>query len=186
MNKAVFLDRDGVINRKARAEGEYITRWEDMEILPGVGEALAWLNRVGFQVIIVTNQRAVAKGLITIEQLDAIHRRMCQYLSRAGARIDGIYYCPHVLDPPCTCRKPKPGMLLEAARAHDIDLAASWMIGDSEKDVEAGKRAGCRTARLIKNGESTNGSADVVASSLPAVIHKIFKLDEPYLTSSNR
>jgi histidinol-phosphate phosphatase family protein len=184
MNKAVFLDRDGVINRKARTEDEYITRWEEMVILPGVDQAVAWLNRVGFQVIIVTNQRGVAKGLITIAQLESIHERMRQHLARAGAKIHGIYYCPHELDPPCTCRKPGPGMLLEAARAHDINLAASWMIGDSEKDVEAGKRAGCRTVRLIEDGKSTDGTADVVAPSLLAAIHKILNL-EGYLAASD-
>jgi D-glycero-D-manno-heptose 1,7-bisphosphate phosphatase len=177
MNKAVFLDRDGVINRKAPREDEYITRWEEMEILPGVGQAIAWLNRVGFQVIVVTNQRGAAKGLITIAQLESIHERMCQHLACAGARIHGIYYCPHELEPPCTCRKPKPGMLLEAARAHNIDLVASWIIGDSEKDMEAGKRAGCRTARLIEDGKSTDDSADVVASSLLGTIHKILELE---------
>jgi D-glycero-D-manno-heptose 1,7-bisphosphate phosphatase len=166
MYKAVFLDRDGVINRKAPSEDEYITLWDEIEILPGVGQAIAWLNRLGFKVIVVTNQRGVAKGLVTIAQLELIHKRMCQHLARRGARIDGIYYCPHALDPPCTCRKPKPG----------INLAVSWMIGDSEKDVEAGKRAGCRTARLITDPKSTHTLADVVAPSLIAAIPKMLEL----------
>ena len=178
MNKAVFLDRDGVINRKARTEDAYVTRWDEMEILPGVEEAIVRLNQVDFRVIVVTNQRSVAKGLITARELDAIHQRMCEHLSNAGAKIDGVYYCPHELEPPCGCRKPQPGMLLEAARVHDIDLTASWMIGDSEKDVEAGKKAGCRTARLIEAGKSTDGSADVVASSLLHVVHKILDAEE--------
>ena len=176
MNKAVFLDRDGVINRKASSEDEYVTRWEEMAILPGVAEAIAQLNRVGFQVIVVTNQRGISKGLITTAELESIHHRMCEHLACAGARIHAVYYCPHGLEPPCTCRKPQPGMLLAAARGHDIDLAASWMIGDSDKDVEAGKRVGCRTARLISDGKPADSGADVLASSLLAAVPKILEL----------
>jgi len=175
MNSAVFLDRDGVINRKAPTEFEYITRWEQMRILPDVDRAIARLNRAGFLVIVVTNQRGVAKGLMTIAELECLHERMCQHLAGAGARIHGIYYCPHELDPPCNCRKPKAGMLLEAARVHNIDLATSWMIGDSEKDVEAGRRAGCKSARLFENGILQNSSADLVASSLLEVTARILE-----------
>src|SRR5205823_14054634 len=98
MNKAAFLDRDGVINRKA-PEGEYITSWEDMEILPGVAEAISLLHRSGFRTIVVSNQRCVAKGLITIDELEALHHRMCDVLAQAGAKIDGVYYCPHEHEP---------------------------------------------------------------------------------------
>jgi len=183
MNKAVFLDRDGVINRKAPTEDDYITRWDEIEILPGVGQAIAWLNRLDFKVIVVTNQRGVAKGLITIAQLESIHKQMCQHLARVGASIHGIYYCPHELDPPCTCRKPKPGMLLEAARAHNINLAVSWMIGDSEKDVEAGKTVGCRTARVTAHSKSTRTVADVVAPSLIAAIPRMLELQSDLAAS---
>src|ERR1039457_849329 len=116
MSRAAFLDRDGVINQKAPDNG-YITRWEDMEILPGVGEAIALLNRAGFRVIVVTNQRCIAKKLITTDELEALHQRMRDDLSLAGATIDEVYYCPHELHAPCTCRKPRPGLLLDAARA---------------------------------------------------------------------
>ena len=176
MSRAAFLDRDGVVNQKA-PQGQYITRWEEMQLLPGVVEAIALLNRAGFLVIVVTNQRCVAKGLITTSELGAIHERMRDALARAGASLDGVYYCPHELQPPCTCRKPRPGMLLEAARAHDIDLSASWMIGDSDKDVEAGKNAGCRTVRLVESDEVENGKADAVASSLLEATLKILQRD---------
>lgn len=166
MNKAAFLDRDGVINEKAPTEDEYVTCWEEMKILPGVPQAISLLNRAGFTVIIVTNQRSVAKGLITIPELESMHRRMRDELSHFGAIIDDIYYCPHDLKPACACRKPESGMLLEAARRHDINLTASWMIGDSEKDIEAGKKAGCKTARVIHSNETSNASADVVARCL--------------------
>ena len=154
MNSAVFLDRDGVINRKA-IEGEYITSWEEMELLPGVAEGIALLNRAGFCVIVVTNQRCVAKGLISEADLQDMHSRMREVLARDGAVIDAIYHCPHDLESQCRCRKPAPGMLLEAAKSRSIDLASSWMIGDSDSDIEAGKSAGCRTIRLLDHGESS-------------------------------
>ncbi|MGA7449001.1 MAG: HAD family hydrolase [Terriglobales bacterium] len=172
MKKAAFLDRDGVINHKA-PDGQYVTRWEEMEFLPEVGEAIRCLNHAGFMVIVVSNQRCVAKGLITTDELDSLHAHMRREFQAAGARIDAIYYCPHDNQPPCGCRKPQPGMLLDAARAHDIDLAASWMIGDSDHDVEAGRNAGCNTARLIVDEQSIDGDADVVAPSLLAAVHRI-------------
>jgi D-glycero-D-manno-heptose 1,7-bisphosphate phosphatase len=172
MRRAAFLDRDGVINRKAR-EGEYVTRWEEVQILPGVPEAIALLNQAGYRVIVVSNQRCVAKGLITAADLEAMHRRMCDALADAGATIDAVYYCPHEPQPRCRCRKPQPGMLLDAAREHDIDLRASWMVGDSDIDVEAGRNAGCKTVRLVSSKERADGNADVVASSLLDAIQQI-------------
>lgn len=175
MKKAAFLDRDGVINRKA-PEGEYVTRWEDMEFLPGTREAIRLLNDAGFLVVVVSNQRCVAKGLITTEQLDSMHARMCREFQAAGATIDAVYYCPHDYQPPCVCRKPQPGMLLDAALAHDVQLAASWMIGDSDHDVQAGRTAGCSTAQVVADGKSTHGCADLVATSLLDAARKILQL----------
>jgi D-glycero-D-manno-heptose 1,7-bisphosphate phosphatase len=172
----VFLDRDGVINRKA-PEGLYITRWEEMDFLPGVAEAIALLNRADFRVIVISNQRCVAKGLVTVSEVESMHRRMCDHLARAGAMIDAVYYCPHELQPVCSCRKPAPGMLLEAALAHDIELAASWMIGDSDIDVEAGRKAGCKTALLGKDGTADN-QPDVVAPSLLGAIDRIMRYEQ--------
>jgi D-glycero-D-manno-heptose 1,7-bisphosphate phosphatase len=175
MNKAVFLDRDGVINRKP-VEGEYITRWEEIQFLPGVVEAIGRLNRSKFRVIVVSNQRCVAKGLVTAVELEGMHRRMCEQLAAAGATIDGVYYCPHEKWPACSCRKPAPGMLLEAARTYQLDLAASWMIGDSAVDIEAGKNAGCKTARLL-GSDMVDGKADLVAFSLGEVADKILRFE---------
>jgi D-glycero-D-manno-heptose 1,7-bisphosphate phosphatase len=179
MNKAAFLDRDGVINRQAPTEDEYITRWEEMHIIPGVAEAVALLNRAGFRVIVVSNQRCVAKGLVTTSELDAMHQRMCRALGAVGAKIDEVYYCPHEEQPPCRCRKPEPGMLFDAADEHQVDLTSSWMIGDSEKDVEAGRSAGCRTARILRAEARANGNADVFARSLLEAVHQILRLEEP-------
>lgn len=178
MNKAAFLDRDGVINRKAPTEDEYVTRWEEMEILPGVPQAITLLKEAGFLVIVVSNQRSVAKGLITEEELNSIHKRMCDELAREGAVIDGVYFCPHELEPPCDCRKPEPGMLLRAARIHNVDLQASWMIGDSDKDVGAGKSAGCRTLRVLRSYEAENGRGEWVARSLLEATNKILKWED--------
>jgi D-glycero-D-manno-heptose 1,7-bisphosphate phosphatase len=175
MKKAAFLDRDGVINRKA-PEGQYVTRWEEMEFLPGAREAIRFLNDAGFLVVVVSNQRCVAKSLITPEELESMHARMCSEFQAAGATIDAIYYCPHDKQPPCSCRKPQPGMLLEAARAHDIQLAASWMIGDSEHDVQAGRSAGCNTAQVMADGNSDHSHADLVATSLLDAAHKILQV----------
>ena len=166
MSKAAFLDRDGVINQKAPIDGEYITRWEEFKVLPGVVEAIALLHRAGFHVIVVSNQRCVAKGLLTAAELDSMHQRMCDELATLGASIDAVYYCPHDDEPPCGCRKPQPGMLFAAATEFKIDLPSSWMIGDSEKDIEAGKKAGCRTARIAQAEASENGRADLRAKSL--------------------
>jgi D-glycero-D-manno-heptose 1,7-bisphosphate phosphatase len=190
MTKAVFLDRDGVINRKP-PEGDYVIRWEDFHVLPGVVESIARLNRAGFCLVVVTNQRCVAKGLITSTDLEKMHQQMLDSLARAGATIDAVYYCPHELEPLCSCRKPAPGMLVDAAREHGIELSASWMIGDSDIDVEAGKNAGCKTARLLTenetvdvrtSGPAASSSADVIASSLPDAIGQILQREESRAT----
>jgi D-glycero-D-manno-heptose 1,7-bisphosphate phosphatase len=165
MKRAVFLDRDGVINRKA-ADGEYVTRWEDFHFLPGVADAISLLDRAGWSVIVISNQRCVAKGLLTIAELETIHRNMLEELAASGAKLDGIYYCPHDEEPPCACRKPSPGMLLRVAQEHQIDLTSSWMVGDSESDIEAGKRAGCRTVRIIADLQDESESSDCFARSL--------------------
>lgn len=183
LTKAAFLDRDGVINQKA-PDGEYVTCWEDFHLLPGAIEGIAQLNRAGFCVIIVTNQRCVAKGLLTEEELEILHRRMTDELARGGATIDALYHCPHELGSACGCRKPEPGMLLKAARSRNLDLAASWMIGDSDSDIQAGKKAGCRTAwlsdkktsaRKSLNQTAASVNADVVASSLLEAVPQILR-----------
>jgi D-glycero-D-manno-heptose 1,7-bisphosphate phosphatase len=176
-SRAAFLDRDGVINQKPQGNG-YVTRWEDMHFLPGVAESIALLNQARFRVIVVSNQRCVAKGLVTSQTLDSMHQQMCGWLSAAGAKIDGVYYCPHEKQPPCSCRKPAPGMLLTAASEHHIDLTASWMIGDSEIDIEAGRNAGCRTVRLSGRNDAAKGSADVVVPSLLEAIYQILQRSE--------
>lgn len=176
MKKAAFLDRDGVINRKA-PEGQYITSLDELQILPGVPEAIALLTAAGFSVLVVSNQRCVQKGLLTVAELESIHRHMCRELAKSGAIITDVYYCPHDKQPPCSCRKPAPGMVLEAARAHEIDLASSWMIGDSEIDVEAGRNAGCRTVRILHSSEVVDRAADLSAQSLLDAVRQVLALE---------
>ncbi len=178
MDRAAFLDRDGVINRKAQ-EGEYLTCWEEIDILPGVAQAIRLLNQSDFRVIVVSNQRCVAKGLITTSELETMHQRMCAALAGDGAAIDAVYYCPHELQPPCNCRKPGPGMLLTAAKEHDIDLTASWMIGDSDIDIVAGLSAGCKTVRLVSGAENVDDRADLVAMSLLEATQGILAFESP-------
>jgi len=176
MKKAAFLDRDGVINKKA-PEGEYITRWEEMQFLPGVAEAIALLNRANFCVLVVSNQRCVAKGLLSVTDLESIHARMCRELAEKGATITEVYYCPHDNQPPCECRKPASGLLLLAAREHEIDLNRSWMIGDSDVDVQAGRKAGCKTV-LISNGVSRRKSqAELQARTLLDATQQVLELE---------
>lgn len=165
MVRAVFLDRDGVINRKA-PEGSYITRWAEVQFLPGAVEAVGRIREAGFLVVVVSNQRAVAKGLVSNSELELLHMRMSRELFGGGKGFDAVYYCPHDEDPPCGCRKPQPGMLLAAAHDRGIDLAASWIVGDSETDVQAGQRAGCRTIRICPPDVRYSTAADKVAESL--------------------
>lgn len=142
MHKAMFLDRDGLINKSAPLH-EYIQSWEQFEFLPNVQQAIRKLNDAGYFVIIVTNQRGVARGLMTLEDVSEIHKQMCSELDKAGAHIDGIYVCPHE-NGTCNCRKPDTGLLLMAEQDFDIDKAYSWLIGDSETDRQAALKYGIR------------------------------------------
>ena len=161
-----------------------MTRWEDFHILPGVAQGIALLNHAGFSVIVVTNQRCIAKGLMTEADLQKMHERMTDVLARAGAIIDATFYCPHEIEPRCNCRKPAPGMLLSAERLRGIDLRTSWMIGDSDNDVQAGLNAGCKTALVIATNATSSErariseatiTADINASSLLDAIRQILK-----------
>jgi|HubBroStandDraft_6_1064221.scaffolds.fasta_scaffold796186_1 D-glycero-D-manno-heptose 1,7-bisphosphate phosphatase len=165
MARAVFLDRDGVINCKA-PEGKYITQWDEVRFLPGVAKAVRCIREAGLLAVLVTNQRAVAKGLISEIQLHSLHARMWQELFGEGQGFDAVYYCPHQSEPLCGCRKPQPGMLLAAARDHGIDLRTSWMVGDSESDVVIGQRVGCRTIRIGSPELRYSTAADEVSASL--------------------
>lgn len=140
---AVFLDRDGVLNRKP-PRAEYVRRPDEFEWLPGALEALRRLAAAGFRVLVVSNQAGIARGAMSEADLEEVHRRMLDEARAAGGRIDGVYYCPHGWDDGCDCRKPSPGMLFRAQREHDLDLTRVTFIGDDERDAEAALAAGCR------------------------------------------
>ncbi len=162
--KTAFLDRDGVLNRKP-PEGHYVTRWEEFVFLPGAANAVRLLNQGGFRVIVVTNQRGVARGLMSEQDVQEIHTRMLAEMAAAGARVDAVYYCPH--DDGCDCRKPAIGLFLRARSAFpDIAFEDSFVIGDSERDVEAGRRLG---ARVIRIGDSAPAREPCAPSLLEAV-----------------
>jgi histidinol-phosphate phosphatase family protein len=142
--KVIFLDRDGVINKKP-PKAEYVKNWTEFEFLPGAIDALALLTKNGYQIYLISNQAGIARGAMTEQDLDTIHENLQRELHNQGANINGIYYCPHGWNDNCDCRKPKPGMLLQAAREHNLDLTKTFFIGDDERDVEAGNAAGCKT-----------------------------------------
>lgn len=153
--RAVFLDRDGTINKYVG----FLRRADEFELIEGAADAIKEINASGYLAIVVTNQPVIARGEVSFEELEVIHNKMETLLGQEGAYLDAIYFCPHHPDKgyegerpefkiECQCRKPKPGMLLKAAEDFNIDLSESWMIGDSENDIMAGKNAGCRTALI--------------------------------------
>lgn len=154
MHKVVFLDRDGVINRKA-APHDYIKSWKEFVFLPGVIDAIRQLNEAGYLVLLVTNQRGIARGLMRHEDVEEIHRNMCRKLEMGGGHIEGIYVCPHDIGE-CTCRKPDIGLFLKAEKDYEIDKEASWMVGDSISDVQAGKKYGIKTILTDHLQEAVN------------------------------
>lgn len=173
--KAIFLDRDGTLN-------EYVGFLRDIDefrLIDGVGEAIKKINDSGYLAIVVTNQPVIARGEVTVDELDEIHCKMETLLAGYGAYVDGLYYCPHhphrgyageveSLKIDCDCRKPKAGMLYQAARDFNIDLGQSWMIGDSEADILCGLAAGCKTAML-----GNNAQADIQTKNLLDAINVI-------------
>lgn len=176
---AIFLDRDGVIIRKA-PEGEYITDWREVEFLPGALDAIGDLFQAGFKIIIVTNQRGVATGKIEISKLDEIHSGIKHAVASHGAKIAATYCCTHDTSEQCSCRKPNPGMLLQAAAEHNVDLLHCWMVGDSATDIDAGRRAHCKTAFIADSEQRYRWAEkpDICATSLAAVAKLILRLED--------
>ena len=174
--KAIFLDRDGTINKMVG----FLTNIDDLELLDGAADAIKKINHSEYLAIVITNQPVIARGEVTINELNEIHNKLETLLGEKGAYIDGLYYCPHHPDKGfigevieykiiCDCRKPKPGMILKAANDFNIDISNSWMIGDSKNDILCGKNAGCKTALI----GSEDFGEDVKASSLYEIINQI-------------
>jgi len=173
--RCLFFDRDGIVN-ESPGPG-YVERVTDFRIVPAFVECAKIALRLGYTAAIATNQRGVARGIMTLETLDGIHAYLTDVLAQNGIKLLGIYSCTHERDS-CSCRKPQPGLLLQAAAEHDIDLEQSWMIGDSESDIEAGRSAGCRTIRICKNEIAT--SADYRFESMDELAEQLSQLLQQY------
>ncbi len=144
----IFLDRDGVINHN---RSDYVKSWAEFEFLPGALEALQLLAQLGHPIIVVSNQSAIGRGIIPHSTVDEIHERMVDSIREAGGRIDAILYCPHHPEKGCACRKPRPGLLLDAKRRFDLDLQRSFLVGDAESDILAAQAVGCQPI-LVRTG----------------------------------
>ena len=140
-NKAVFLDRDGVINKKRI---DHVKSVDEIKIFSNVGDAIKLLRDKGYLVIIITNQSVIGRNIISEKKLDEIHIELKNYLKQSNTYVDSIYYCPHIPEQNCDCRKPKPGLIFEACQDFDIDLKNSYFIGDSISDLDAAGNAGCK------------------------------------------
>ena len=178
MKRAVFLDRDGVVNRAVVRQGKPYppATLSDLRLLPGVREACTKLREAGFALILITNQPDIARGLVTAEQVAEMNLHLQRYL-----QLDGVGLCPHDDSARCSCRKPQPGLLLEAARVWDIDLETSYIVGDRWRDIEAGIAAGCKT--VLMEGEYYN---DQPARPPDAKVHSLAEAVDWILQSSRK
>jgi D-glycero-D-manno-heptose 1,7-bisphosphate phosphatase len=170
--RLVLLDRDGTLNRKP-PEGDYVKRVAELELLPGAGRAVRGLNNAGIPVAVVTNQRGVALGRIAPGELEQIHSALVQRLAVDGAHLDAIYHCPHEHGE-CDCRKPQPGLLVRASAHFGVPLEEAAMVGDSDSDVEAGRRAGAVTVQLVGPGEPSR--ADLTAADVAGAVELLLAL----------
>ena len=169
MKRCVFFDRDGIVN--VRVVDGYVESWDGFDLLPEFPEVLRKVSAMGYVAVVITNQRGVARGIMSREAVDEIHTNLNALLERDhGVRLLDVMVCPHEKDS-CRCRKPQPTMLIDAATKHGIDLVASWMIGDTESDVEAGRRAGCRT--ILVSAEPGETVATVRVGGLAELVDRI-------------
>lgn len=164
--RAVFLDRDGVLSVEG---GDYVCDPDELRLLPGSVEAVVRLYRAGWSVIVFTNQAGVGKGYLTLETLDAIHKRLEREISAAGGALTAIYACPHHPDDGCDCRKPKPGMLLRGAMEQGLTLSRCFVVGDTPRDLAAGKAVGCTTL-LVLSGHTHSYDASIFPDPQPDLV----------------
>jgi len=181
--RAIFLDRDGTINKYVG----FVRSTDEFELLPEADEAIKKINASRYLAVVVTNQPVIARGEVTTEQLDDIHNKMETLLGKSGAYIDGLYYCPHHPDKgfegeipelkfECDCRKPKPGMIFQAAEDLNIDVASSWVVGDSRSDIQSGINAGCRTILIGESSEDYG--QQFTEPSLLAAVNRILEVEK--------
>lgn len=157
--KTVFLDRDGVINED---RDDYVKGVQELKIFPFVPQSIRRLNDAGLQIFVISNQQGVAKGLFTKDDLNAMQKEINRQVEGVGGKITEYYFCTHLASDGCSCRKPKPGLLNKAANEYSVDFSQSVMVGDSERDIIAGKSVGCKTV-LVLTGKLTRQDADYMA-----------------------
>ena len=190
MYPSIFLDRDGVLieNRP-----DYVRDWSQVQIIPEAIHALSLAPVQKYKIVIVTNQSAVGRGLILVETAQEINQRLVSLVRDHGGQIDGVYMCPHKPEDGCSCRKPLPGLLLQAARDLSLDLQRSWMIGDAWSDVQAGEAAGMRGTILLRTGRGTEQlpqaplekvKSTLVLDNLPLALEAILSIDNDPATGS--
>jgi histidinol-phosphate phosphatase family protein len=153
MNKAVFLDRDGVINKERK---DYVKTVDELEIFENISKCIQELKKNNYLVIVITNQSAINRGLTSIQKINDIHNKIQNFLLKFNTKIDAFYFCPHRPDEHCLCRKPNSQMIIKASNDFDIDLQSSWMIGDNDSDVSAGQNAGCKSIKIKNNSDLPN------------------------------
>lgn len=163
---AIFIDRDGVINR--RLPGDYVRSWEQFHFLWGARAGLRLLREAGYALIVITNQRGIGRGLMSEADLAIVHEKMQAELARAGAGVDAIFHCPHDLAAGCDCRKPRPGLIERARERFALDLARSWVVGDSLSDLEAGRAVGVPGLLVVSRGAQRPPGIGTAASLLAA------------------
>ena len=146
--KSVFLDRDGVLNKN---KDDYVKNISELEIFPFISEPIKKLQSAGFKIIVITNQSAINRGLMTEKNLNEIHEKIQSFLIQNNTKIDYFYNCPHTPNENCFCRKPKSGLLLKAIDDFSIDVNNSWFVGDRDSDIQAGKSVGCKTLKIQNN-----------------------------------
>jgi D-glycero-D-manno-heptose 1,7-bisphosphate phosphatase len=183
MFPAILLDRDGVLIEN---RSDYVRDWSQVKILPEAIHALTFSEMKNYKIVIVTNQSAVGRGLISLESANGINRRLVNLIRHQGGQVDGVFMCPHKPDDGCFCRKPKPGLLLQAAKELSLDLRRSWMIGDAWSDVLAGQTAGVRQSILLKTGRGgeqllqprpENVVSHLIFDNLALALDTIFTID---------
>jgi histidinol-phosphate phosphatase family protein len=179
-NKAVFIDRDGTM----AVDAHYCSKPEDLKLYPNTTEGLKLLKQHGYTLIVITNQSGIGRGIFTEETLNVIHDKMKKDLAADGASVDGIYYCPHHPDQKCDCRKPKPKMVLQAVREHDIDLSRSFIVGDLQMDIDLGKSTGCPVIWIDHGTMTYEAPPDAIASDLLEAAELILNWDS--ISSSNK
>ena len=160
-SKAVFLDRDGVINKN---KDDYVKNISELEIFPFISEPIRKFQSAEFKIIVITNQSAINRGLMTEKNLDEIHEKIQSFLIQNNTKIDYFYFCPHTPTENCSCRKPKSGLLLKAIDDFSIDAKNSWFIGDRDSDIQAGKSVGCNTLK-IQNDVNLEKAAHLILES---------------------